>query len=91
MLEDKGYPSDKAVSGRDAIKLIEARKISMVSEGAQMYSLIICDYSMPEMDGPQVARAIRSMLEGISQPLICCCTAYSEATFKESAYRAGMD
>ena len=46
-----------------------------------MYKLIICDYSMPEMDGPQVARAIREMLYDICEPMICCCTAYTQATF----------
>ena len=63
----------------------------MAVKNVAMYSLIICDYSMPEMDGPQVAKAIRLILNGIFEPVICCCTAYQEQTFKTNAMLAGMD
>eukprot|EP00353_Schmidingerella_taraikaensis_P018082 CAMPEP_0185621122 /NCGR_PEP_ID=MMETSP0436-20130131/56289_1 /TAXON_ID=626734 ORGANISM="Favella taraikaensis, Strain Fe Narragansett Bay" /NCGR_SAMPLE_ID=MMETSP0436 /ASSEMBLY_ACC=CAM_ASM_000390 /LENGTH=67 /DNA_ID=CAMNT_0028262091 /DNA_START=240 /DNA_END=440 /DNA_ORIENTATION=- len=50
---------------------------------------------MPEMDGPQVARAVRKILERevvvSERPFICCCTAYSEPTFVKEALAAGMD
>ena len=51
------------------------------------------DYSMPEMDGPQVATELRQILDmtGIEAPYICCCTAYGEASFKKMALDAGMD
>ena len=61
-----------------------------------MYKLILLDYSMPVMDGPQVARAIRSFFkkhvhECVIEPKIFCCTAYSEASYKRAAFIAGMD
>ena len=37
--------------------------------------------------------AIRRILDEaeIKQPYICCCTAYSEASFKREAFASGMD
>ena len=53
-----------------------------------MYRIILLDYSMPEMDGPQVAMEIRRILkqsilhlEEDRMPYLCCCTAYAEASF----------
>ena len=53
-----------------------------------MYKLILLDYSMPDMDGPEVARQARAFFKEHStseedrlDPFICCCTAYTEATF----------
>ena len=61
--------------------------MALVEKGkAEMYKLIILDYSMPEMDGPQVAIELRKMLSsnvflGARMPYICCCSAYSEASY----------
>jgi CheY-like chemotaxis protein len=52
---------------------------------------------MPEMDGPQVAIALRSLFKanslvtGENAPYICCCSAYDEAGFKKQALSAGMN
>ena len=77
--------------------MIQSR-IELVYRGqANMYSVIFVDYSMPEMDGPQVAIEIRKifkesiLLNQSHQPYICCCTAYAEASFKKQAKVAGMD
>ena len=62
-----------------------------------MYQLIMLDYSMPDLDGPQVAIRIRELIlenEHLGEtkvPYICCCTAYAEASFKKKAKAAGMD
>ena len=62
-----------------------------------MYKLILLDYSMPEMDGPQVAIAVRNLFKTsilvteADTPYICCCTAYCEAAFKKQALSAWMD
>lgn len=57
-----------------------------------MYNLILCDFSMPEMDGPNTARAIRELLKDcLIEPVICCCTAYTLASFEQIALEAGMD
>ena len=52
-----------------------------------MYKIIFLDYSMPEMDGPQVSLEINRILgeEQIMVPYICCCTAYTEASFQTRA------
>ena len=63
-----------------------------------MYKLILLDFSMPDIDGPEVARQVRSFLREQStceddrlEPVICCCTAYSEASFMRQALLAGMN
>ena len=62
-----------------------------------MYKLILLDYSMPDLDGPQVAILVREIIcenENFGEanvPYICCCTAYAEASFKKNAEAAGMD
>ena len=58
-----------------------------------MYKVIFLDYSMPEMDGPQTASELRQILDmaGLEVPYICCCTAYTEASFMKIALEAGMD
>ena len=91
LLRQRALKSDSALNGNEAIKLVQNR-IEQVYRGeiAGMYKVILLDYSMPEMEGPQVAIEIRRMLSGsilVDQsshkpPYICCCTAYVEASFK---------
>ena len=56
-----------------------------------MFALILLDFSMPEMDGPAVAVEIVNMYRNsalVSEdqiPYICCCSAYSGATFTKTA------
>ena len=59
MLSELGFKSDQAMSGAQALTLIQQR-IEQVSKGEEdMYRLVLLDFSMPEMDGPQVAIEIR--------------------------------
>ena len=50
-----------------------------------MYQIILLDYSMPDMDGPQVAAAMTGMLKGLppvfQKPRICCVTSYDDLGF----------
>ena len=63
MLDMKKIKADCALSGSQSIKLIQSR-IELVYRGqASMYSVIFVDYSMPEMDGPQVAIEIRRIFK----------------------------
>lgn len=57
------------------------------------FSLIMLDYSMPEMDGPEFATRVRQLLKNanLEEPFIVCCTAYTEQGFVEEAHRAGMN
>lgn len=62
-----------------------------------MYKLILLDYCMPEMDGPETAREITRLfntsllLSERDRPYIVCCSAYGEASFVKSALEAGMN
>ena len=52
---------------------------------------------MPEMDGPALALAIRSLLQesviprSEKTPYLCCVTAYASPSFEQRALEAGMD
>ena len=63
MLEVKGFGHDGANGGIEALDLIKRRFDLAVQGKAGMYKLILLDYSMPDMDGPQAARAIRSFFK----------------------------
>ena len=60
MLEEQGYSLEGATRGTDAIDMIKKRFWQAKERKAPMYKIIFLDYSMPEMDGPMVARAIRA-------------------------------
>ena len=88
MLEHRQVKTDSALNGFKAIILIQSR-IELFSKGkTSMYKVVLLDYSMPEMDGPQVAIEIRRMfkesilLDQSHVPYICCCTAYEDASYK---------
>ena len=97
LLEERKVKSDSALNGKEAIKMIQSRIEKVYFGQASMYGVILLDYSMPEMDGPQVALEIRRifnasiLLDQRDLPYICCCTAYAEASFKRQAMAAGMD
>ena len=65
-----------------------------------MYNLIILDYSMPVMDGPQFVIQLKAMIEAeeanwpgskLKMPYICCCTAYRDVNYRKNAFKVGMD
>ena len=71
--------SDFCVNGLEAIQLVKERQKSRPAK--PMYKLILMDFSMPECDGPAATNQIREYLtkkKSETQPMICCCTAYSE-------------
>ncbi len=62
MFHQKSIDSDYAMKGTEALKRIQER-LELVYKGeASMYKIILLDYSMPEMDGPQTAIEIRRLL-----------------------------
>ena len=97
MLKVKSIGCESATSGRLALNMIQERIENVALGQGKMFKLILLDYSMPEMDGPQVATAIVAMFRNnplISEdniPYICCCTAYSGQTFMNTAFDAGMN
>ena len=50
---------------------------------AEMYKTVLLDFSMPDMDGPETARQMRSLLakHDAFQPFIICCSAYDTDPF----------
>ena len=50
------------------------------NQEVSMFKLILLDYSMQDMNGPQVAMKVRELVaeHNLNQPLICCCSAYTE-------------
>ena len=65
-LEKGGYEVIKAASGKDALDIL----------GNQKPDLILLDYAMPQMNGPEVLAAIRSNNNTKNIPVV---------------YRTGMD
>ena len=58
-----------------------------------MYKLIMLDYCMADMQGPQVAITISALLESqnLPAPYMCCCSAYDGQTYYRAAISSGMD
>ena len=62
------------------------------------YKLILLDYSMPIIDGPETARRICKLYQEESlssiyappKPYIVCLTAFTEKIFEDNALDAGM-
>ena len=57
MLKAKKIASSSVLSGQEAIKIVEKRiqQVNDGESGASMFKLILLDYKMPDMNGPQVA------------------------------------
>ena len=79
VLTKMGYEPEIAENGKEAIdKLRESR-----------FDIVLMDVQMPEMDGMEAARAIRSEME--IQPVIIAMTANAMQSDKEECLEAGMD
>ncbi len=81
MLKHLGYPVDVVANGLDALKALEH----------QHYDVVLMDIQMPEMDGLEAARAIRSRLSTNEQPRIIAVTAFALDYSREMCIEAGMD
>ena len=87
MLQEFGFSCDQADGGKSALQAVQSRVEKYLAGEARMYELILMDYCMPDMDGPETTRRIQEIyrsnqrLQASKLPIICCCTAYTEATF----------
>lgn len=84
MLEMLGCQVEVAENGRKVLEKLKDRD----------YSLIVMDYSMPEMDGPETARIIRSM-QGINEsadslPIIAL-TGFATEDVRQICFESGMN
>ena len=84
VLEKIGIAAETALSGKDALEMIKVK-----SARREPYNLIIVDWQMPEMDGVEVARQIRSILG--DETAIIILTAYNWDDISDAALSAGVD
>jgi PAS domain S-box-containing protein len=81
MLKHLGYQADLAANGREVLSSLEQKT----------YDVILMDIQMPEMDGLEATRFIRTRLPSASQPRIIAMTAYAMKGDREQCLAAGMD
>ena len=81
MLKHLGYKADVACNGKEVLNKLEQKS----------YDVILMDIQMPEMDGMEATRFIRSRLPAAKQPRIIAMTAYSLQGDREQCLAAGMD
>ena len=84
VLEKAGIASEVASCGADAIDMVRLRHARR-----DPYNLILVDWQMPEMDGVETTRQIRSIVGNESAIIIL--TAYRWDDVLEEALQAGVD
>ncbi len=84
VLEKAGIASETASSGAEAVEMTRLRHARR-----DPYNLILMDWQMPEMDGVETARQIRSIIGDESAIIIL--TAYRWDDILEEALNAGVD
>ena len=84
ILEKAGIAAEIASSGKEAIEMTKLRHARM-----EPYNLILVDWKMPDMDGVETTRRIRSIIGHESAIIIL--TAYNWDTILEEALSAGVD
>ena len=84
VLENVGIASDSALSGSEAIEMVRLRHARR-----EPYNLILIDWKMPDMDGVETTRRIRSIIGDETAVIIL--TAYKWDDILEEALQAGVD
>jgi len=81
LLRKLGYAPQVAASGREAVDMT----------AASSFDTILMDIEMPEMDGIEAMRIIRSLRSEVAQPYFIALTANAIAGDRETYLKAGMD
>lgn len=81
MLKRIGYRADTVLDGLEAVETLERRP----------YDIVLMDVQMPELDGVEATRRIRSELDPDRQPFIIAMTAHAINGDRERYLDAGMD
>ena len=84
ILSEAGLNADTCLSGREALQMLEVRHAKL-----DPYNLVLLDWRMPEMDGLEVARQIRSRYSNETTVIIL--TAYNWDDIMDEAIHAGVD
>ena len=84
VLDKAGISTETVLSGQEAIE-----KVKLRNARRDPYNLIIVDWQMPEMDGVEVTRQIRSIIG--DETAIIILTAYNWDDVMEEAIAAGVD
>ncbi len=84
VLEQAGIASDIALSGQEALDMVKVRHARRTP-----YNLIIVDWKMPDMDGVETTRQIRSIIGDESAIIIL--SAYNWEEILDEAVTAGVD
>jgi signal transduction histidine kinase/DNA-binding response OmpR family regulator len=81
MLKRLGYEAHVAANGIETLNAVKA----------QHYDIVLMDIQMPEMDGLEATRQIRTTLAETRQPYIIAMTAAAMQLDREQCLQAGMD
>jgi signal transduction histidine kinase/DNA-binding response OmpR family regulator len=82
MLKRLGYEADVVANGVQAVRAVKGK----------CYDIVLMDVQMPEMDGLEATRQIRTMLTSFqSQPYIIAMTAAAMELDREKCLQAGMN
>ena len=81
LLEIGGFAVETVASGREALERLE--------RSPEAFAVVLMDVQMPEMDGYQTARAIRSQLK-LSLPIVAL-TAHAFESERQRSLDAGMN
>ena len=84
IMEQVGVSCETVLTGRDAVEMVRMRHARR-----EDYNLIIVDWKMPEMDGIETTRQIRSIV-GEHTPIIIL-TSYNWEDIEDEAREAGVD
>ena len=78
-VEALGLGCDSTINSTLALILVKERVDKAILGKALPYTLLLIDYSMPNIDGIELVKAARQIYaqNGLPQPLYCCCTAYA--------------
>ena len=76
-----GYQADIAGNGNEALQALER----------QSYDVVLMDVQMPEMDGMEATRRLRSEVLNVRQPYVVAMTANAMQGDREACLAAGMD